>query len=416
MKQFYKNILYSLLFFLIAFLAVEGFLRVGYSALMAFRTFIGSDFYKVTLMRGTTIINDAYDEQRFKTTDFPIMEYNSYLGYIPKKNFSGNGYHTNQYHLRYEENFPQGKATNEIRIFITGGSTAWGAGISQDIVYFTVLEDLLNQKYTKFKIRVLSGGVGAYASTQERIFFENIVLPLKPDIFMMFSGYNDTYYGYRGTDIIKEADYLRIKNHLKGRIDQILVDEYDANNPTDPPRYKEYKSKISYLVDRIIYKGKFPNKAILQEYLEKKTMRKPANVYNNLMHNVHIIKQLCNSAYSKFVFYLQPSLHNTKKNFSKWEKHTFKIHSEFFVGFSSYNQKIYSTYRELIPIDAKNNNYLFIDGDKAISFEEKTAFSDDVHFGYRGNQLIGEHMFNILIPLIDKIIQKKRAGGGLNKT
>ena len=66
------------------------------------------------------------------------------------------------------------------------------------------------------------------------------------------------------------------------------------------------------------------------------------------------------------------------------------------VGFAAYNYKVYQIYRKLLPVDARNNGYIFGDGDDAIKFEEKTVFNDEVHFDDRGNRLLAEHMFKIL--------------------
>ena len=52
------------------------------------------------------------------------MSYDTFLGYIPTPNFSDKGYQTNGQHLRYDEDLQSPKPEDEIRIFVTGGSTA----------------------------------------------------------------------------------------------------------------------------------------------------------------------------------------------------------------------------------------------------------------------------------------------------
>ena len=79
-----------------------------------------------------------------------------------------------------------------------------------------------------------------------------------------------------------------------------------------------------------------------------------------------------------------------------------------YVGFAAYNYKVYQMYRKLLPVDALNNGYIFVNGDDAIKFEEKTAFDDEVHFDDRGNRLLAEHMFKILNPLIDEMAAKRK--------
>ena len=84
-----------------------------------------------------------------------------------------------------------------------------------------------------------------------------------------------------------------------------------------------------------------------------------------------------------------------------------KGYKQAFVGFAAYNYKVYQMFRKLLPVDALNNGYIFVDGDDAIKFEEKTVFSDEAHIDDRGNRLFAEHMFKILNPLIDEIAAKR---------
>jgi hypothetical protein len=86
-----------------------------------------------------------------------------------KKYFSGNGYHTNQYHLRYEENFPQDKAINEIRNYIAGGFTAWGRGFSKQSLF------ILARKFAESKIYKIQGKSTLWRS-------ESLYVDLRTDI------------------------------------------------------------------------------------------------------------------------------------------------------------------------------------------------------------------------------------------
>jgi hypothetical protein len=398
MKKNIKNSFFLVLIFFISFLAIETLLRGAYEVRGVFRTVINSDFYR-NGFKSEKVSPILYEK--------PILQYSSYLGYVPKKNSSGIGHHINQYHLRYNDNFPKAKDENEIRIFVTGGSTAWGAGVPQSDTYAYVLEKLLSAKYPKLKIRVIIAAAGAYVTTQERIFFENIILPLNPDIIMMFSGWNDTYFGYRGTDIMHEQDFWGIKKVLLGQNKRILVEEGDINKFVNPPLYEDYISKILLFYDKFLHSRKFPNKAAMQTAISEISIE-PKSVYSSLTRNAHIIKQICDSIGSKFIFYLQPSLFATEKiKLTKYEHIVMKSYSKAYVGFANYNYKIYQLYKKLLPIDALNNGYVFVNGDEAIKAEEKTAFSDEVHFNDRGNRLLAEHMFKTLNPLINENVDKK---------
>jgi hypothetical protein len=396
MKKKIKNIFFLVLISFVSFLAIEALLRGAYEVRAVFRAVINSDFYNTNFNNASPAI--------YK---YPRYQHSTFLGYLPRKNHSDTGYNVNQYHLRYNDNFPKIKEANEIRIFITGGSTAWGHGVPQSKTYAYVLEKFLRAQYPKLKIRVIIAAAPSYISTQERIFFENIVLSLNPDIVIMFSGFNDMYYGYRGTDIMLEHDIWRIKPLIQNKIKRLPIEKEDINNFVDPPHYEDYISKILLFYDKFLYARKFPNKAAMQKVISELSAE-PKSVYSSLKHNAQIIKAICDSIGSKFIFYLQPSLFATeKKKLSEQENVKLKFFSEEFVGIADYNYKVYQMYRKLFPIDALNNRYIFADGDEAIKFEEKNVFTDEAHFGDYGNRLLAKHMLKILNPLIKEMANKK---------
>jgi hypothetical protein len=130
-----------------------------------FRTAIASDFYNKYIRpelagftesgRNNLIREKVYDASENRPLPFhhniaSSFQYTSFLEYIPRKNFSDKGYHINQYHLRYNDNFPKTKESNEVRIFVTDGSTAFGMGVLQSETYAYVLE-ILTSAISKVK-------------------------------------------------------------------------------------------------------------------------------------------------------------------------------------------------------------------------------------------------------------------------
>jgi len=84
------------------------------------------------------------------------------------------------------------KRKNEFRIFITGGSTAWGAAATD--TEFTIagfMEKELRKKYPQMEIKVITAAVSAWASTQERIWIFNRITEYEPDVIISYSGHND---------------------------------------------------------------------------------------------------------------------------------------------------------------------------------------------------------------------------------
>ncbi|MFC1836122.1 hypothetical protein ACFL2Q_15615 [Thermodesulfobacteriota bacterium] len=77
------------------------------------------------------------------------------------------------------------------RVFVIGGSAAYGSGASStDTRWYMELERLLS-KGLKRQVRLIPAAMGAYVSTQERMVLELIVLPRRPDCVIILNGYND---------------------------------------------------------------------------------------------------------------------------------------------------------------------------------------------------------------------------------
>lgn len=317
------------------------------------------------------------------------MEYSSYLGFIPKASYSGNGYKTNNYHFRYNRDFPIKKEENELRIFVTGGSTAWGAGVNQDKLYTSIIEKLLQKDFPDKKIRVISAGVGCYCSTQERITIENLILPLSPDFIIMFSGYNDAYLAYRGENIFETGyDYFNYRKKIENKDGKYKY--------YDPPRFEDYLLKIRYLIDTLFYNLKYRDKNKLLKEIYSNAIDSETAV-KNLLRNIRIINELSGKFNYELIFYLQPNSFDTKKTLSDFENNNNNLSEEKLnLGFKTYNKKIYTLYRTILSEDAQKNNYIFVDGDEIISNQKETLFIDSCHFGDKGNRIIGNHMYNLL--------------------
>ena len=111
----------------------------------------------------------------------PKLEYNTFTGYLPIPSDKGPGYRVNAQRFRYDFDLEE-KESEEIRIFVTGGSFGWGAGVAQKYTYGAVSEKLLSELFPSSKIRVIVAGAAALVSTQERILVENTIYEHDPNI------------------------------------------------------------------------------------------------------------------------------------------------------------------------------------------------------------------------------------------
>src|ERR1700676_3834147 len=97
------------------------------------------------------------------------------------------------------------KPARTVRIFITGGSTAWGSGASsQKKTISYLLERLLNERVSRatgYRYEVINTAFPAWTTTQEKLLIGQRLVDLHPDVILMFSGNNDIHWTRDGRDI-----------------------------------------------------------------------------------------------------------------------------------------------------------------------------------------------------------------------
>ena len=284
---------------------------------------------------------DKQDQCYQSQEEIAKMEFNTFIGYIPASNNNGIGWYTNNDHYRYNENFPDQKPDYEVRIFITGGSTAWGAGVQQDQTFSYLLEKKLNENYKQKKFRVVIAAAGAWASSQEKIFIANYVVDFNPDIIIMFSGWNDIYHAYTGVNYNKEQDFLMYRKAIETYQDLIKVEgrlDYKVQNRflnLAPPQYNEYSSKLLYLLNKLLYKYNTNHKNISKKL--KNIQLSSNQIIQNTMENIDLVNYLSKKHNFYLIYCLQPSIYNTKKKLSDWENKILAYSEKHYVNFKDYN-------------------------------------------------------------------------------
>ncbi|MDA1043822.1 MAG: SGNH/GDSL hydrolase family protein [Verrucomicrobia bacterium] len=82
-----------------------------------------------------------------------------------------------------------------LNIFLFGGSTLFGYGVTDDQTIASYLQAALTETL-KRDVSVYNFGRGSYYSTQERVLYENMLASgVVPDVAIFIDGLNDFYYG-----------------------------------------------------------------------------------------------------------------------------------------------------------------------------------------------------------------------------
>lgn len=132
-----------------------------------------------------------------------------FVGYVPTPGAHEGAWH-NSLGWRSRE-LERPKPAGVVRVFLTGGSTAYGVGaLSQETTIGALLEQRLNSELGRAgerRFEVHTVAAPAWASTHERIAIENLVAAAEPDVVVALTGVNDVHWAWRGADVMWMRTY-----------------------------------------------------------------------------------------------------------------------------------------------------------------------------------------------------------------
>jgi hypothetical protein len=245
------------------------------------------------------------------------------------------------------------------RIFLTGGSTAFGSGApSQDRIIGQYLENFLSAEVTPsthLRYEVFTLANPAWTSTHERIAIENRLSELGPDMVISFSGNNDVHWAGAGRDIFFVRTYG----------DQHYWDI--LNTARKLGGFRPMKDAVG-----------------------TPAPVSPAFVGARLEKNVRLSAMALAMKEANYVFVLQPSIAVTSKPLSAREK---KLRARLLPpALENFTKSYQEMKSRLSSIHADRFFYL----DQSDAFAGLTAsdeiFLDSYHFGDKGNAIVARRI------------------------
>jgi len=198
-----KQTLLGIMLLLTLFLAIEIFAQVYDHFFLTDCKFTNSDAVKdldISLLK--QICNDHNS-----------VEYNNneiHTQIVPNQHFST--VNINEYGFRGPE-FSKTKSDNTFRIFILGGSTAFGSGSTSDK---TTIAGHLQQKYDEqnlpFNVEIINAGIPAATSYTEHWLVKNKLIQFEPDLLIIYDGWNDAG-KHPDNPGIPHTEHLKIMNN-----------------------------------------------------------------------------------------------------------------------------------------------------------------------------------------------------------
>jgi lysophospholipase L1-like esterase len=289
-------------------------------------------------------LNPEYMEDHIADVLYePAKTYAPFVGDIPSGTFQP----------------PAARLTNRsFRIFLTGGSTAFGSGApSKDTTIGSYLESLLNDNPPEENVRfeVFTYANTAWSSTHERIITVNRLVEWDPDLIISLSGANDVYHSAMG----RNTQWFRT------------------------PAEETFFKLVSLAIEQTT-KDSAANAVSTES-----TPIKPPIVAARLARNVTIVSDFLYRENIPYIFALQPTLAATHKQLTEREEKHLAFQGSHTSG---YFKQCY----DLIKSNLENvgsPKFLFMDLTSV--FDEmgrEDVFIDMFHFGDKGNRIIAKQL------------------------
>jgi lysophospholipase L1-like esterase len=278
-----------------------------------------------------------------------------FVGCGPLPGQSGNAF-INPMQFRSTRDIVLPKPAGTYRIFLIGGSTAFGSGApSQDSIIGACLERELNKALTSpaypRTIEVWTLANPSWTSTHERILIENRLCEMEPDMVMSLSGSNDVHWAGGGRNISWFRTYA--DQHFWELLNQ---GRRLAGYPPMP------------------------------EVTESPRPVPPSRVGERLERNVRLSATALGFIGSQYIFVLQPGVAVTSKPLSERERELRNALPP--SALENFESSYAEILRRLAGVGFQNFHYLDLSDVFSPLSKSDEIFLDSYHFGDRGNEIL----------------------------
>lgn len=311
------------------------------------------------------------EQSRFLSTP---TEFVPYVDGFNVKNWVSQNLNTNSFGFRTSRELSTTKSANEKRIFVLGGSAAIGWGATSDETTFALqLERRLQEK--EQETYVFNAGCDGYNSNQEWVLMATKIMDLKPDLIVLFDGYNDLYYSmsrqWTPEYNIYSAQILHQISFHPWYLHSALLRTIDA------------KTKLSRLRrSQVGYSGIFR-----PEYFD---------VYSK---NLRKIQWAAARERAQVLVVLQPHFLIAERDLPTHEKKIFDDGHDvnMYPNYSDLIRKLYTVAREGLRKADVLEPWTFADANDWFKGNPNHLFLDEVHLTDAGHTIVASELASILI-------------------
>ena len=340
----------------------------------------GSRFYEFFLQGcgledASTLSNYDYLLKRYICYDQQSIEYvnQPVLTIVPNQHFTT--ININNEGFRGAE-INVSKTNNDYRIIMIGGSTVFGAGLSNDnqtIPY--ELNKKFGEKYNN--VEVINAGISSITSFEELYHFKEKLIHLEPNLVIIYDGANDVSY--------KRTSDPEILNTDK---DKLQIKDFQRYLRSPVVMYRYVLLPISYSLPTNILDT--VDVSVTNNSSIYNSSNLPQLITTIWYDRMNEFCQISNEKQIKSIVIIQPTLDHGKKPLSDYE---YSIYTE-----NIFNKK---TFNMLIQ---KSENLTNCSGvyDFTNVFENTNSgvYVDSVHLNNLGNKIIANNIYEKIIPIV----------------
>ena len=324
--------------------------------------------------------------------------------------------------FRRDEDVSLEKPPNTVRIFITGGSTAYGATTempeytgnrwrllynNETIEYY--LEQKLNQAYPSKRWEVINAAAPGYQLSQELAQIESVLLRYHPD-YIILDGNNDidpqlwrhasnNYDPY--ASIMGTEAFNLLANPGSFRSLVFFLAEWIHANSAAFRIMQDHVPSINVLLHldgRKTRQGSQVSNPVRLSSLTPMEQAHCATALNQLgfyTYTAQQIHRILDLDGVKAVFLLDPEIVLTHKRLTSSEQ--LSLSSELTMPGRTYCfQQLYPALAARMTAIARQDGFTFLNLTDVFDKTSEQTFSDNVHLTPEGNRIIAEHLFQAL--------------------
>lgn len=333
--------------------------------------------------------------------------------------FSDSFAHHNSQGFRRDADTPLTKPPNTIRIFILGGSVAYGAaGIypdiedrppprnNQTIDYY--LEQELNARFPSRHWEAINAGVRGYRLHQDLACLLSLALRFQPDYVVSIDGYNDMSAvlenGLRSDPYLTlglDPDFERLANPASFGSIPAFASMWLRNDSVlyrTIHEWKEERARLRYF-DRDLLRGPLRNPVRWEDLTpaQQSRYRLSASQLDFYLHEVRQIHAVLAVDRIQDLFVLQPELVLTRKTLVGTEPRLDEMTRRRDGNLAMYGlATLYPKLARQLADDAPAHGYRFVDLTGAFDDVCGQTFTDICHLTPNGNRVVAARIFGAL--------------------